>query len=148
MAGEKLPERLPAPPQKPPAHLQTLLQRAGGIFFLPRILSLPCTAARIHPGHPTSEPTTRVRSARAPTLYAKCAGKGKGSKRVREAVSVPLPACLPAARLPFLPLPSTPLYLGPVKNDISSWRASISICILLEALRFRAEDISALSRQN
>lgn len=44
--------------------------------------------------------------------------------------------------------PRSSLYLWPVKNDISSWRASISICILLEALRFRAEDISALSRQN
>lgn len=40
------------------------------------------------------------------------------------------------------------IYLWPVKNDISSWRASISICILLEEQRFRAEDISALSRQN
>ena len=44
--------------------------------------------------------------------------------------------------------PSSSIYLWPVKNDISSWRASISICILLEAQRFRAEDISALSRQN
>lgn len=44
--------------------------------------------------------------------------------------------------------PFSSLYLWPVKNDISSWRASISICILLEAQRFRAEDISALSRQN
>ena len=49
------------------------------------------------------------------------------------------------------PWPTPPfscIYLWPVKNDISSWRASISICILLEAQRFRAEDISALSRQN
>lgn len=46
------------------------------------------------------------------------------------------------------PHPSLAFTSGLLKNDISSWRASISICILLEARRFRAEDISALSRQN
>ena len=60
----------------------------------------------------------------------------KGSKR----------HCVTDSLWPTAPFSS--IYLWPVKNDISSWRASISICILLEAQRFRAEDISALSRQN
>lgn len=62
-----------------------------------------------------------------------------------------VPWNLKASRCHRLSLPTQPLssiYLWPVKNDISTWRASISICILLEAQRFRAEDISALSRQN